>query len=473
MTRRLLAGYLGITLLVLLVHDVPLALSFGRDERERVVTALQRDAFLLGGRAEDHLEAAEPGPSPALDALLVAYSGAAGARVVLTDRDGIAVASSDPESAAGRDYSTRPEIGEALAGRTTDGNRRSTTLGMDLFFVAVPVVSGNTVVGTVRLTFPASAIDADVRARMLGLGGVAAISLALAAGAGFVLARSLDRPLRRLQSATDQLAAGDLTARVPTGEGPATIRSLAGAFNAMADQLGSLLRAQRSFAGDASHQLRTPLTALRLRLEQAGAELERGGVAEAQLAVDAATEEAHRLGRLVEGLLALSRAGAGTVRVEQVDAAALARDRVEMWAPLYDERGVALRASVPPQLAAYAVRGAVEQILDNYLANALEVAPAGSEVLLEALPTARGVELHVLDAGPGLDVAARARAFDRFWRAPDAPPGGSGLGLPIARALARAGGGEAELRAAPGGGLDAVVLLAVTPPPATVAPPPG
>ena len=106
-----------------------------------------------------------------------------------------------------------------------------------------------------------------------------------------------------------------------------------------------------------------------------------------------------------------------------------------------------------------AVPGALEQILDNLLANALEVAPTGSTVEVHIEQSGPDTEIHVIDHGPGLDDAARARAFDRFWRAPDAPIGGTGLGLAIVRQLAEQSGGHAELRAAPGGGLDAVVTL--------------
>jgi signal transduction histidine kinase len=107
-----------------------------------------------------------------------------------------------------------------------------------------------------------------------------------------------------------------------------------------------------------------------------------------------------------------------------------------------------------------ATPGRLEQVLDNLIENALAVAPAGTVVKVTAARSVAGLELHVVDAGPGLTPAERARAFDRFWRAdPKGAAGGSGLGLAIVARLVQADGGTVELRDPPGGGLDAVVGL--------------
>jgi signal transduction histidine kinase len=178
------------------------------------------------------------------------------------------------------------------------------------------------------------------------------------------------------------------------------------------------------------------LTALRLRLET-------GDSAGALAEVD-------RLTQLVEELLALARADAAAEHAEPVDIARLVRLRVDAWKPLADERGVRLDATTDG-VTVRAGAGRVQEVLDNLLANALDAAPADSDVRVVA---ANG-ELHVVDGGPGLTPDQRARAFDRFWRASDKP--GSGLGLAIARRLVERDGGQIELRAAASGGIDAVV----------------
>lgn len=457
MRSRLVAVLVGITAAVLLVHDVPLAAHLRGVERDRIVTGLQRDAFTLGGLVEEVLESGTPAGSD-LQSLVDAYRADQGARVLVTDRNGRAVLISDEESAAGADYSTRPEIADAIAGRAVTGERASRTLGTDLLFVAVPVRSGALIVGAVRLTFPKDVVDERVGTRVRGLAVVAAISLLVALVAAVVLATTVTRPLRRVRDATERLAAGDLEVRAPVADGPPEVTALAVAFNTMASRLTGLLRAQRAFAGDASHQLRTPLTALRLRLDQA-AELVDTDPATARARIEAAGAETERLQHLVEQLLMLARTEGRVADRVVVDLAAVAAERAAVWGPLADEQGVRITCDAAGPVPALVVPDAAEQVLDNYLDNALAVAPPGSAVEIAVRRQGAQAALRVLDRGPGLDADQRARAFDRFWRGTSPTEGGSGLGLAIVSQLARASGGDAALLERPGGGLIAEVTF--------------
>jgi signal transduction histidine kinase len=200
------------------------------------------------------------------------------------------------------------------------------------------------------------------------------------------------------------------------------------------------------------------LTALRLRLENLETEVADGGRAELQ----AAEAEVDRLTRMVEGLLALARLENTAGAREPVDLDAVVAERVDSWIPYACEQDVAVTRSAGTLGRAWAVPGAVEQIIDNLLENAVRVAPPHTTVTVGsgASPqTADTVEIHVVDGGPGLSATDRIHAFDRFWRSPDSAGSGSGLGLAIVRQLAQASGGDAELRAAPGGGIDAAVRL--------------
>jgi signal transduction histidine kinase len=226
------------------------------------------------------------------------------------------------------------------------------------------------------------------------------------------------------------------------------VRSLAAAFNETVAKLSRLLRSQGEFVADASHELRTPLTALRLRLESLPASRDR----------DAALHEADRLRDLVDGLLTLARADAGTEASARVDATAVMRERIEAWLPLADEHGIDLVAQLDGPLPVRAAPGRLAQVLDNLLANALEASPDGGSVRLSAVAASPWVELHLRDEGPGLTPEQRERAFDRFWRA-GSGAGGSGLGLAIVKQLVAADEGEVELGQATGGGVDAVVRL--------------
>ena len=372
----------------------------------------------------------------------------------MVDRRGVSVA--DSSAAIGdapRDFSTRPEIVQALGGARAEGTRPSDTLGDDLVFVAVPVASGGTVHGAVRITYPTSAMDARVRAVWWRLAGLSAVVLAAVTAVGLVLARGVSAPVRRLQVAAAALAGGALSTRVPAEAGAPELRALAHTFNETAARIETLLGAQQAFVADASHQLRTPLAALRLRLENLRADAPGAAIAD----IDAAQAETARLARLVERLLMLARTEARPVDCGPVDIAAVARERVAVWAPVAAEDGVTLAAEGPDAAGVWAGADAVEQILDNLVANALDASPTASAVRVVVRPVKDGVELHVVDEGAGLDDTARARAFDRFWRAPGARPGGSGLGLPIVAQLVSACGGQVELLPAPPHGIDAVV----------------
>ncbi|GGW12857.1 hypothetical protein GCM10018980_06240 [Streptomyces capoamus] len=159
---------------------------------------------------------------------------------------------------------------------------------------------------------------------------------------------------------------------------------------------------------------------------------------------------------MVHGLLALARLESTATTPEPVDADAVLAERAAMWEPLAAEQYVTITVSGPPAGRVWAIPGALEQIIDNLVANALRVSPPGTAITLARAP---GAELHVIDQGPGMPEADRERAFDRFWRASDSHHDGTGLGLPIVRHLVHASGGEITLHAAPGSGLDAHVRL--------------
>ncbi len=449
MTRRLVLTYLAIAVVGLAVLVIPLGQIFASRERDRLRFDIERDAIVVASLAEDALEA---GTTPNLAAQLDGYGSGAG-RIVVINNEGLSVYDTDTTDI--RDFSSRPEIIAALDGQRSDGTRPSTTLGYDLMYVAVPVASGGTVHGVVRITYPTSTLDARITGTWLRLGGISAVVLITITAVGWFLARSVTQPVEAVRDAAAGLAAGDLTRRAPTDSGPPELRELAATFNATATTLENLLTAQRAFVADASHQLRTPLTALRLRLENLEPAL---GEAD-QPGLSAAITETDRLARLVDGLLTLARSDAQPKPTQVVDVAAIIADRRALWSPQAAANDVTLTIAPDIEGSAMAVPGALEQILDNLIANAVNASPSGTTITIALEHGPTQLSLHVIDEGPGLDQQARARAFDRFWRAPGAKGKGSGLGLAIVAELAEASGGHASLHDGPGGGIDAQVLL--------------
>lgn len=467
MRRRLILAVVGLVAVILVVHDVPLRNHLTRVERDRVVTALERDAFILAAKSQRLLVAPDPATAQTaggttLAGLVQDYAAASSALVVIVDRDGLVQAATDPSIAVDQNYINRPEVASALLGNAVMGERRSETLGQPLVYAAVPVLTTDDVIGAVRVTYPKSVVDDRVASRVRGILVVALISLALAFVSSFIIATSVVRPLRRLRQRTDAIAAGDLGARAEV-DGPPEIRDMAVSFNQMAARVEQMLAEQRAFAGDASHQLRTPLTALRLRVDNALARAVDDPAAPTATLVDdleAAVGELERLARLVEQLLALARTETAGL-VGEIDIDEIVEGRLEMWRHLAEERGVLLSSDRTSGLRARAMAGALEQIIDNFVDNALDYAPEGSTIRLDVERRDSELVVSVADEGPGMTPEQRERAFDRFWRGAESQnrPGGSGLGLAIVAQLAAASGGRVELAANLPTGLVARVFL--------------
>lgn len=280
---------------------------------------------------------------------------------------------------------------------------------------------------------------------------------------GFALARWITRPLRALECATRQLADGRLTDHPATDRGPPELRQLATSFTRTANRLQYLLRAQEAFASEASHQLKTPLTSLRLRLENFEPHL----APCAQHGLDEAIGEVGRLSRMVQGLLALTRLENSAITPEVTDLDAVVADRAAIWTAFAGEQRVDITVAESPAGPVWAVPGALEQIIDNLLSNALRASPPGSTITLATAPaptdsgrTPLMAELHVVDQGPGMTETERQRAFDRFWRATDAHHDGTVSACPWSGGSLRpAGETSHSIEAAPGGGIDARIRL--------------
>jgi signal transduction histidine kinase len=448
--RRLLAGYLGVAVLVLVLLEVPLAISYARAERQSLTDKVQRDAVALASLVEDSLEQGAPVPAR-IRRIARDYGVDTGARVLVTDNRGRPLV--DSAANGTMDFASRPEIASALNGEIATGTRSSRTLGTDLLFVAVPVASSGHVHGAVRISYPTSAVDARIHRYWTVLAIIAAVVLAVAATVAAVLARWVTRPLDRLERAADAVGRGNLAARAPA-EGPPEVRRLAETFNSMASELDVLVRSQDAFVADASHQLRTPLAALRLRLENLEPDVTDPGKEDLQ----GALREVERLSALVNGLLTLARADRAQGAPSSIALWALVEERVGAWSALAAESDVRLRVELATEDAALATPGRVEQVLDNLLANAIDASPVGSTITVSTHSANGWVELHVTDEGRGLSETERSRAFDRFWQAHEERDG-FGLGLAIVRRLTAADGGDVELRAGSSGGLDAVVRL--------------
>jgi signal transduction histidine kinase len=425
MRRRLMLGAAYLILVVI----VGLAVPFGATLKQRLVDELggrvEREAYAVGAAAEDALEHGRRG---GLQTFAVRVARRIGGRVLITDSDGVLIADSlQPPGTKPPSYSSRPEIAVALAGTPNWEVRHSSTLGADLLVSAVPVRSAARVIAVVRISYPMAEVIGSIHRAWMFLGLVGAVTLAIGLALATWLARWLTRPLGEAAGVARRIAGGDLGARVPEA-GPPEVQALARDLNAMTDRLSDLVRANREFAANASHQLRTPLTALRLTLEEAADGPDPRGEARSAL------READRLGEIVQSLLALGAdPEPGSEPVAVADVARALADRSPKG-PTITVVGEGIALADPER---------VVQVLGNLLENALRF--ARSRVRVEVISSGERTLVRVGDDGPGVPPMDRARAFDRFSRGQEPRGPGSGLGLAVAKELARADGASISL----------------------------
>ena len=444
---RLVASFAYVLLVVIVALTVPLGIVLrdrARSELEALTLAnAQTIAAVL---TRDQLED-DPADRRVLVRNTERYAGDVGGRVVVLDDTGVVIADSDDED-VGEDFATpgRPEVASALASQPLAEVRRSEEEEGDIAVAAAPIIDEGELVGVVRISRDVATVQANVgRATAaivaVALGGlIAGLVLALA------IARSLARPLSRLATTARRLGDGDLSARAGSLEGGDEVHELAGSFDEMAARVERTVRAQREFVANASHQLRTPLTGIKLRLEAAIAESDDE---EVRTQLRAADTEVDRLSQIIERLLTMaSQIEEGTVpHAELGDAVGRA---VHRW----EERATRVSAELSDQiegadLTVVADPADVDQVLDVLIDNALTHAVGPIRVI--ASPGRGRAVISVADRGPGIPEDEVARVTERFFRGRGAARGGSGLGLAIARELAERWGGGFDLRAVDGG----------------------
>ncbi|MGW7209379.1 sensor histidine kinase [Streptomyces sp. NPDC054837] len=447
MNRQLIRSYILLVAVAILLFTVPVAFTLTDqlrgDTRLSVLREANTMALLLGN-----------GDSTSCDALTEvakAYSRKTPGTVQVTPTSDCAPDLPEPSA-------------DAALTRAVEKNEPTTDWGSDFVWgkhltVTVPAEGE----AAVRIVYATSGMTT----RLWNIWGfraaLAVLVLAAAAAIGAFAARRITAPLRELNAMASKFSDGDLTARSPV-TGPPETQTLARTLNQGAERLDTLVASQRIFVADASHQLRTPLTALRLSLDNIADGTDDEFVRED---VEQATAEVVRMSRLVNGLLVLARAEAKVTAAEPLLLADIIGERLDVWRPAADERGVTIAlggSNADGRLLVMTSPGHLDQVLDNVLSNALEVSPDGGTITVRTESRGEEALLSVLDQGPGMSDAEKSRAFDRFWRGQGLTGrSGSGLGLAVVKQLVTDDGGTVTLGDAPGGGLVVRISLRASP----------
>ncbi|NUU23271.1 MAG: HAMP domain-containing histidine kinase [Streptomycetaceae bacterium] len=483
MRTRLLALLMALMVAVLLALGIPLAVSRATGEQQDVVrdriddTSRFAAVYQTSMTLDDTAVTPDTGPGSGADAVggmqvtrdageldalrsdLFQYQTVYGIQAAILDRYGQRVVASDADYRLPHTGQAQKAFNAALAGQRSDDLPQVWPWQNRRILIAVPVIHRGDVVAVAVTESPTGKMRNRIQDAWLFLAAGEAIALLAALLAANRLTGSILRPVRVLDKATHEIATGRLGARVAAAQGPPELRRLAKAFNEMADHVETVVEQQRAFAADASHQLRNPLSALLLRIEELGLTLP----SEHQETLDGVREEGRRLTHVLDELLALAlaenAANTGTDLVP-LDVGVLVRERLDAWQPVARARGQRFERQGPRALTGQVDPIALGSALDAVLDNALKFSPEESEITVALAAVGGRLEIRVADRGPGLDPDEMRRVGDRFWRSPQHQNvSGSGLGLSIAGTLLRATGGEIGFAPRDGGGLVVTVTV--------------
>ena len=394
MRRRLVTSTALIAFASVIVLGVPLGLVEAARVRSDQNARLEREADAVASAIDDRLEAHR-----SLSVASLRRFVRPGHRVVIATKDG-----------------RRLTVGSSFGGSATEARAGS--------------AQGASVVAAA----PASEAGDRVRRAWLLIAALAVGGVGAAVALAFVQARRLARPLESLAGSSARLGAGDFSARAGRFSIP-EVDALAHTLDATAERIAVLVAREREFSANASHQLRTPLTALRLRLEEL--ELQTSDAVDRE-EVTAALGEVDRLERTIADLLAYAREARAGEAVD-LDLAELTRRHADAWRVLFGHAGRALDVDATSPVRGRASPGAIGQVLDVLLENALTHGAGRTSVSLQ--DDGRRVTLAVEDEGPGVSGDVEHSIFERG--ASDG--GGSGIGLHLAQVLSVAEGGQLRL----------------------------
>jgi signal transduction histidine kinase len=452
MRVRLVGLIMCLMTIVLLAMGIPLARSISNGYTREVFLNRLNDTARFAAVAQQ-ADAADQLNS--IQAELQRYDSVYGIQCLVLAGDRSVRLASSQRTLPG-DATSVQRVSNALGGRRSEPPAAQWPWQGRPMVVAEPLVRGGDVIGAMITVSPTERLGRRIAlawAVLLVLGLVALVACFFFADR---LARWVLRPVRVLDAATHEVATGRFDARVGTETGPPELRHLVSSFNDMADHVEASLKQQRAFVADASHQLRNPLSALLLRLDDLATRVE------PELRTDAnhAVEEGKHLAGILERLLELARAEHVIGSAGNCELVELVRERVTAWQSIATAREIEIRQAGPVRLAAWADAAAVSGALDVVLDNACKFSPQHSTVTVTVFLEADSAAVSVKDEGPGLTADELARVGDRFWRSRSQQNvAGFGLGLSIARALLEPAGGYLDILTPTEGGLEVRLLL--------------
>jgi signal transduction histidine kinase len=469
---RLIVSYLFVALVGIILISILAGRSIFQSAQDQVEDRYEDLAFVASNRLEQPLAdllAGEGAVEAVRDSLQAWFASNPEVRYAVYLPDGQPLVATGETLPPPITADSAPEVQQALIADLGQGKEiRRDERGLETLYLAIRIDHGNQLYGILRLEVAVEEALAPAR-RSLALLLFASLVIALGVAAfGVWLAHSLSNPIDRLTRTAEQLAQGDLSARVKVPKGPRELHLLAEAINTTAARLEANLAELRNFVANASHELRTPLTSVKLRVEA----LRAGALEEKEVAGQFLSEiesEIDRMGRMVNDLLDLSRLETGLVSQQRapLDLGTLAAEVCETFRARAERLGVNLRLSVEPGLPS--VMGDEDQlrrVMYNLVDNAIKYTGNNGkvDVILRSGGRDQFIRFLVKDSGFGIDPKSLEHIFERFYRVEatrprSGSPKGSGLGLSIARTIIESHGGTIQVDSRIGEGTTFLVEL--------------
>ncbi len=435
---------------------------------EQNAAQLELQATLIANALRDpfeHADVRRANEGRSLESLIVSYAQNVNGCVTLFDANLKFIASSDAQVVA-RPEENRAELIAARQGAPHFDVRWDDTRAEHRLFVAVPIEGEHgRDAGYVQLSVKTAPIYATIAGTWLGLLMIGGIVLVATALASVWLARQIAVPVQHLTTTSERIADGHLDERVAPS-GPDEITRLGLAFNRMAERVQTMLEQQREFVDNAAHELRSPLTSLRLRIEMLQAHGEKDQ-ALTQRYLGQMAREISYLQRLVDHLLALTTVENGEPAPRlALDLARMLYELSDEVEPLIQEAKLNLRVEVPEHLPSVSVNPEQMKILlRNLFDNAIKYTPANGTITLAANASGKEIAISVRDTGIGIPAESLPHIFDRFYRVDRAHSrahGSTGIGLSLVQAIAQAHQGRIKVQSRVNQGSEFTIYLPVS-----------
>ncbi len=359
-------------------------------------------------------------------------------RITIITTDGKVISDSDEAASHMENHKNRPEIIQALAGKTSNATRYSKTLKQYMLYVASPLIDKGKIVGVIRTSVPINLLQHNLNTLYQKIFAAGLITSLIAILISYIFSRKIQKPLLVLEESALKFAEGDFSSKVPI-HSIKEIGGLAEAMNIMASKLKQLENIRKDFVANVSHELKTPVTSIKGFIEtlQEGALENRE---EAEHFLDIISRHTNRLNAIIEDLLALSRLEQTTnineQRLEKSLLYPILKSAIQVCEVGAENKSIKINLECSQYIYAWLDTLLFEQAIVNLVDNAIKYSNENKEVAIVADITEKEVIINIIDQGSGIPKEHIPRIFERFYRVDKArsrKAGGTGLGLSIVK----------------------------------------